>query len=108
MKNVLFIAVMALLFHCKQSTENLTPEEKFKAEGRSLFVANCIACHSANPDQDGSVGPSLRASSFDLLKEKLVNGKYPEGYKGKRPISGSMPKFAFTDEQIRSIEAFLK
>ncbi len=108
MKKLVLIGIVLLLTQCKKSTENLSPEEKLKADGRSLYITNCIACHSALPEQDGSVGPALKGTSFEILKEKIVNGRYPEGYKGKRPISGSMPKFAFTDDQIRSIEAFLK
>lgn len=92
----------------KEEQAPLSPEEQLKADGRKLYIANCIACHSADLDQEGTVGPALKGSTFEILKEKLLNGKYPEGYKGKRPVSGSMPKYSFTDQQIRSLEAFLR
>lgn len=103
-----FALVLALSACKKEEQSNLSPEEQLKADGRKIYVSNCIACHSADLDQDGSVGPALKSSTFEILKEKLLHGKYPEGYKGKRPVSGSMPKYAFTDEQIRALEAFLR
>jgi len=104
-----FAALIAMAFACKEEEKTgLTPEEQQKADGRKLFITNCIACHSADPTRDGTVGPALRGTPFNVLKTKLIEGKYPEGYPGKRPISGSMPKYSFTDEQIRSMDAFLK
>lgn len=109
MRKALFVLTMLAFAGCKKpETANLSPDEQIKANGRKIYIANCIACHSADTDQEGSVGPALRGSTFEILKEKLLHGRYPEGYKGKRPISGSMPKYAFSDEEIRALEAFLK
>lgn len=106
----LLLALSAAIFTTackKEEAANLSPAEQLKADGRKIYIANCIACHSADIDQDGTVGPALKSSTFEILKAKLLEGKYPDGYKGKRPISGSMPKYAFTDDQIRALEAFL-
>ncbi|MBL8021259.1 MAG: cytochrome c [Leptospirales bacterium] len=104
-----FLTIFVLADCKKKATEEVTsPEEELKTDGRKLYIANCIACHSGDPKQDGTVGPSLAGSSFELLKAKLIEGKYPAGYAGKRPISGTMPKYPFSDDQIKSLEAFLK
>lgn len=109
---VVFFSLLSIFAFadCKKKPvdEATSPEEELKADGRKLYIANCIACHSGDPKQDGTVGPSLGGSSFELLKAKLTEGKYPAGYAGKRPISGTMPKYPFNDEQIKSLEAFLK
>lgn len=103
------LAIVALADCKKKPVDEVTsPEEELKADGRKLYIANCLACHSGDPKQDGTVGPSLAGSNFEVLKAKLVEGKYPAGYAGKRPLSGTMPRYPFTDDQIKSLEAFLK
>ena len=108
MLRILPLALILLAAQCKkEEAPVLNPADQLKADGRKIYVSNCIACHSADVDQDGSVGPALKSTTFEILKEKLLHGRYPDGYKGKRPISGTMPRYAFTDEQIRALEAFL-
>jgi len=59
-------------------------EAQLVEAGRSAYNANCIACHSMNPEQDGALGPAVAGSSFELLQSRIVHGTYPEGYTPQR------------------------
>ncbi|TGK09233.1 cytochrome c [Leptospira selangorensis] len=96
---VFFAAVFSL---CKES-KPLSPEAE---AGRGLYMANCLACHNANPKLDGAVGPSVGNSSYELLEARM-RGEYPPGYVPKRQ-STAMTRFNFTEAQIKSLEEFLK
>ena len=53
----------------------LDKNEQLYRRGRAIYQSQCIACHNANPDLAGSVGPALRGVSEELLVERLTNGK---------------------------------
>lgn len=53
-------------------------------QGKKSYQANCIACHNQDPAKDGSIGPSVAASSLELIERRVVVGDYPDGYKPKR------------------------
>ncbi len=74
--------------------------------GRSLSLANCASCHHVNPKMDGSIGPSVFGSSFELLKARLVDGDYPAGYKPKRE-SMSMIKMPHLEKEIPFLFEYL-
>lgn len=97
---LLFFAL--IFFFCKES-KPLSPEAE---AGRGLYMANCIACHNANPKLDGAVGPSVANSSYELLEARM-RGEYPPGYVPKRQ-STAMTRFNFTEAQLKSLEEFLK
>jgi mono/diheme cytochrome c family protein len=63
--------------------ESLSPEERVEA-GRSVYNANCIACHSLDPSEDGALGPAVAGSSLALLDARVLRAEYPEGYEPKR------------------------
>jgi mono/diheme cytochrome c family protein len=67
-----------------------TPEELVEA-GRSAYMANCIACHSMTPTQDGALGPAIADASLELLEARVLRGEYPEGYTPKRPSRVMIP-----------------
>lgn len=67
-----------------------TPEEVAEA-GRSAYMANCIACHSMNPSQDGALGPAVAGASLALLEARVLRGEYPPGYEPKRPSRVMIP-----------------
>ncbi|TQE83273.1 cytochrome c [Leptospira noguchii] len=94
-----------ILVNCKED-ENLSPEQKMISQGKGLYITNCSSCHNQNPAVDGAVGPAVRGSNFELLKARIVEGNYPTGYTPKR-TSRVMTRLPLSDEQIRSIEAFL-
>ncbi|TGK21139.1 cytochrome c [Leptospira fluminis] len=101
-----FLILSSVFIACK-GEENLTPEQKLEAKGKGIYVANCTACHNQNPKLDGPIGPSVANSSLELLKIRIREGGYPEGYTPKRN-SKLMTKFPFGDEEISALEAFLK
>lgn len=67
-----------------------TPEEIVEA-GRGVYNANCTACHSMDPTQDGALGPAVSGASLSLLEARVLRGKYPEGYAPKRPSRVMIP-----------------
>jgi mono/diheme cytochrome c family protein len=83
----------------------LSNEEKVQ-KGKIIYFSTCTACHNSNPAMPGSVGPEIKGSKFPLLKARILNSSYPEGYKPKR-TTHIMPKFPLTEEQITYVEAFL-
>ena len=60
-------------------------------QGKSLYFANCIACHNTDPNKAGSVGPAISGSSKLLLTLKVTQGTYPEGYHPKRATKLMLP-----------------
>jgi|GEM_PF-148529 len=89
----------------EQLAAQLTPAQMVE-KGRSIYIANCLACHNADPSLDGFVGPANKGASLELLQAKLLNGTYPEGYAKKRE-SGQMPKFPQLKDQIPLLHAYL-
>ena len=61
----------------------MSAEEMIEA-GRSVYNANCIACHSLDPTKDGALGPAVAGASLDLLEARVIRAEYPEGYEPKR------------------------
>ncbi|WP_367898186.1 cytochrome c [Leptospira sp. WS58.C1] len=99
----LLLLFFALIFSFCKESKPLSPEAE---AGRGLYMANCIACHNANPKIDGAVGPSVANSSYELLEARM-RGEYPPGYVPKRQ-STAMTRFNFTEAQLKSLEEFLK
>ena len=55
---------------------------------------------------DGSIGPSLHGSSFELIRLRMLYGKYPDGHKPKRTTT-DMPEFEDLKDDIPALHAFL-
>lgn len=70
--------------------EALTTEELVKA-GRAAYNANCIACHSLDPAQDGALGPAIAGASLALLEARVLRVEYPDGYVPKRTTRVMVP-----------------
>lgn len=98
-----YIILFSFMLDCKKEEANLSPAA---AEGKGIYMANCIACHNVNPKLDGAVGPSVANSSYELLDFRM-KGEYPPGYVPKRQ-SQAMTRFSFTPEQLKALEEFLK
>ena len=85
--------------------ESLTPSID-PAKGKAVYYANCTSCHNFNPKKAGSIGPDIYGSSIELLKNKVLYGKYPKNYQPKR-IIGVMPLYPHLNKQISNLHAFL-
>jgi len=57
------------------------------ARGKAVYQSNCTACHNADPNVDGPLGPAIKGSSKDLIEARVIHGQYPAGYKPKRMTS---------------------
>jgi mono/diheme cytochrome c family protein len=84
------------------------PAESPLAErGRQVYLAQCGACHAANPAQAGPVGPAVKGSSRELLEAKVVRGAYPPGYRPKRATT-VMPPQPHVAADVDALAAYLR
>jgi mono/diheme cytochrome c family protein len=59
--------------------------------GRQVYLAQCTSCHSADPAQNGPLGPAVKGSTRELLEARVLRGVYPAGYTPKRPSAVMQP-----------------
>jgi mono/diheme cytochrome c family protein len=80
--------------------------QELVAQGRSIYMGNCTACHNMNPSQDGSLGPAITGASRELLESRVLHNTYPEGYTPKRTttLMVALPHLA---DDIDALTAFL-
>ena len=102
----LLVGAFVLLLSSCQKEENLRPLSTIEKKGKSIYYANCIACHNPDPRLDGSTGPAISESSFELIEKRVLSRTYPEGYKPKR-TSEIMPEFEGLKDDIDELHAYL-
>lgn len=88
-----------------EKTETVAEEALIK-RGRSIYMANCIACHNPDPKVDGSVGPKLRGSSLELLEARVLRAEYPPGYKPQK-ASRLMPAQPHLKADLPALHAYI-
>jgi len=76
------------------------------ARGRDVYKSVCLACHAADPNQSGSLGPAIAGSSRELIEARVVHGTYPKGYTPKR-AGNEMPKFPNLAGSVDDLTAYL-
>jgi mono/diheme cytochrome c family protein len=81
----------------------LTQSEKV-ALGEKRYKATCMACHGNA--KIGASGPANALSSKELLQLKVLEGKYPVGYKPKRATK-AMPRFPQLKNDIDNLYEYL-
>ncbi len=81
----------------------LTQSEKITL-GEKRYRATCMVCHG-NP-KVGASGPANALSSKELLQLKVLEGKYPAGYKPKRATK-AMPRFPHLKNDIDNLYEYL-
>jgi mono/diheme cytochrome c family protein len=109
---LILLSVLSFLVSCRcqsgsSSESNVdSPEAKLIARGKAVYFSNCTACHAANPKLQGSQGPDVYGSSLELLTARILEAKYPEGYKPKRE-SSLMPALPHLKGDINALHAYL-
>lgn len=81
--------------------------EELVADGRSVYNANCIACHAMDPTIDGALGPAVAGASLELLEARIVRGEYPPGYEPKRPSRVMVP-LPHLEPKLPELAAYLQ
>ena len=75
--------------------------------GKRAYVANCIACHNADPTKEGTLGPALAGSPLALVEARVMRAEYPPGYTPKRG-SSLMPAQPFLKKDVPDLAAYLE
>ncbi len=77
------------------------------ARGRTVYLAQCTACHATDPRQPGPVGPPVQGASRALLEARILHAGYPPGYTPKRSsaVMQAMPQLA---PSIPDLAAYLQ
>jgi mono/diheme cytochrome c family protein len=74
--------------------------------GQILFRNICVACHNADPTQEGPIGPVIAKAPLELLRAKVLRGEYPEGHTPKRNTK-QMPPLPYLEPHLPDLVAFL-
>jgi mono/diheme cytochrome c family protein len=101
MRKVLWFLLIFAACHDKKTAD--APEDK----GKKVYFANCIACHSADPSKDGTLGPAIKGSSKELIEARVLRAEYPPGYKPKRETK-LMVALPHLKDAIDDLAAFLE
>lgn len=75
-------------------------------EGRRVYLSTCAACHNADPNQPGTLGPEIAGSSRELVEARVLRGEYPPGYTPKR-TSRAMVPLPHLEHRIDELVAYL-
>lgn len=81
------------------------------AQGKIIYESNCISCHNKNPSEKGSVGPAQAHTPWEVVKVKVVTGRYPEalppGYTPARTTK-AMRAFPKLEKDLPALWAYLQ
>ncbi len=81
------------------------------AQGKTVYLSNCIQCHNKDPRQSGSLGPSQYETPWEVFKVKVVTGRYPKalppGYSPLRTTK-AMRKFPDLEGELPALWAYIK
>jgi mono/diheme cytochrome c family protein len=101
---VLGVASAVLAAACSGGGETrLSPAAQ---RGRAVYLNVCVACHNADPRQDGTIGPNLVGTSRELLEWRVTKAQYPPGYLAKR-ATHVMPAFPQLAGEVDDLYAFI-
>ncbi len=103
---VLLLAFMASACGKDSGQPTKTPLAGDPQRGKSIYLANCAACHNNDPSKDGSIGPAIKGSSRELIEARVLGAAYPPGYKPKRKTA-AMPPYPLLKSTIPDLAAFL-
>lgn len=108
MQKWLFAFLLLVFFGCSKDSGPPTTAAKGgdPRRGRGIYLANCAACHNADPSRDGSVGPAIKGSPRELVEARILKASYPPGYTPKRK-SSLMPAMPYLKSAVPDLVAFL-
>jgi cytochrome c oxidase cbb3-type subunit 3 len=97
------VGTSAFTLHAQQATSaNQSAASSRTSQGRTLFTANCAACHGADA-HGGERGPDLTASEAQQLPDSDLTRIIQHG------LAGGMPSFrALAPEKIKAIVDYLR
>jgi mono/diheme cytochrome c family protein len=106
---IFLIAACALLIGgcSKESDKSKSARDPKWERGRAVYLANCVACHNADPSKDGPIGPAIKGSSQELIQTRVLRTEYPAGYKPKRNTK-LMPTFPFLKSEVPYLAIYLR
>ncbi len=106
---VLLLYSLLAMSACSKDSDDSSSAGKTSdwQRGRSVYLANCVACHNNDPSKDGPIGPALKGSSEELIKWRVLRTEYPPGYQPKRNTK-VMPTFPFLKAEIPYLAAYLR
>ena len=81
------------------------PDPEAVARGQKVFVTNCAFCHGTSA-RGGATGPDLVRSVLVLHDEGTGKDIGPVIQNGR--LAKGMPKFDFSEAQVKDIAAFLR
>lgn len=106
----LIMAALSLARGCSASDTPDTRDPEV-VQGERIYQVICVTCHDVDPNQDrgtqGTYGPAIAGSSLELLRMRVREVKYPEGYTPKRTTSLMTPLPYLNDQQIDQLYAYL-
>lgn len=81
------------------------------AEGKSVYMANCITCHNKDPNSKGPIGPELKDTPLEVMIVKVRTGRYPvvlpSGFVPKRKTK-QMKKLPHLEDKVQAIHAWIQ
>ena len=109
---------LGLLAACSQTSSpdpldlaSRGPEErKLIEQGRGVYQTICTACHHSDPRKPGAIGPDISGSSLELIRSKVILGKYPEGVAPKKALlngMSQMPPMPTLEKDIPALHSYL-
>jgi len=102
-----FLCSTFLMSGCFEKNKDASSDsENLVRRGRSVYVAQCTACHNQDPRKDGALGPAIADSSIEMLRIRVIDGKYPKGYKPKRSTTVMVP-LPHLKNDIEALHAFI-
>ena len=102
--NAALLGISALFaLGCVEDPEHLSAAAQ---KGRLVYMANCLACHNADPRKIGALGPEIAGASRELVEARVLRATYPPGYTPKRQ-SRQMVPLPHLEDKIDELMAYL-
>lgn len=104
---MLKLMLLNAFFACSTEPSDAPALSAEAERGRSVYIANCIACHNADAAKAGNLGPEVKGASVELLTARVLTATYPAGYTPKRPSKVMQPLPHLAGE-IAALAAYLR